>query len=125
MCERCEELEEKVRQLKELLGVDETPPRYGLTASQWTVFQIIAARGTASYAFVDEAYNMTRREPVQPNTIKCIVHHTNKKLAKQGMRLSAVHSWGYKLEKINAASSHRKVRPTPCASRGDRPALLA
>jgi hypothetical protein len=123
MCERCEELEEKVRQLTELLGVtDESPPRYGLKPCQWVLFQLIAKRGKASYQFLYEAYCLTRREPIQPDTIKCMVHHMNKKLARHGLRITSIWGWGYKLEHVH---EYRGSRPPAAASLGDRPALLA
>lgn len=123
MCERCEELEEKVRQLTELLGVTEEPPRYGLKPSQWILFQIIARRGLASHRLLYDAYTMLRPEPIQPDTVKVMIHQMNQVLPQHGLRLTSIYGWGYKLEKIG--NGHHGRRAPVAASRGDRPALLA
>lgn len=108
MCDRCEELEEKVRQLTELLGVTEEAPKYGLTPCEWLIYQIIAKRGEVSHRLLNDIFWATTGRLTEPDTIKVHCHRINKCIAKHGQRLRAVYGWGYILERIDEhRPSHR------------------
>lgn len=110
MCDRCEELEEEVIQLRaRVYGCTwEPPPELRLTAHEAAILQAMIAHDRVAPNWL--LYEATRQAPnaqgfdVDPKIIQIRICHLRKKLAPFGMSVETVWARGYRLE---SESRHR------------------
>lgn len=110
MCDRCEELEEEIWQLKRLLAGGaslEEVPQHGLTPHQWVVYKAIAnANGRVVSA--EKLLAAARRVSIYgigdpKNHICVVVCNIRKKLAAAGLpTVRTLRGHGYYLETAGA-----------------------
>ena len=101
MRQQIEELEERNRQLEELLrGDDDVPAEWGLTKLEKQIYRIVASRKLATYeALFAILYGADPNGGRTINLLKVKAHHLRKKLEPFGIEIETVWGQGYRLKK--------------------------
>lgn len=103
MCDRCEELEEELRQLREAFSINITAPPQGYGPIEWAIYRLLSERGSATHRQIDMALTHAGSGAERPKTlVKVLVSRLNRKLADKGERITGVNRQGYVLERGHA-----------------------
>lgn len=101
-CERCEDLEWQIRELKRTLAPEiDVPPEWELTRAERTIFYAIRRTGAASFERLALLVDMRNRERSDGRAILRVhVLNMRKKLDRHGgPSIVSIWGWGYRIEK--------------------------
>lgn len=102
LCTRCLELQEEIRQLREVLAPPAflPPEEWGLTPAQAAMFAVLSARDMASFdALLMATDPMAKTDGRTDKVISVQISLLRRKIAKHGFRIRNHFGKGYRLER--------------------------
>ena len=113
MRQQIEELEERNRQLEELLrGDEDIPAAWGLTRMEEQFYRLLDSRGTASHdSIMTHLYGADPNGGAEQKVLHVWVCKVRKKLKPFGIEIETIWGHGYRLKKPPHDDGGREVAP--------------